>query len=101
MIKLRKNLTNQASHEDLFLERYERLLAFARQLRDVDAQRAEDIVHDAFVQFIVCRPPLDRIENLDGYLQRMARNLQLSEIRRRAHTQSLTPEKVFSREARR
>jgi DNA-directed RNA polymerase specialized sigma24 family protein len=73
MIKHRKNSTDQANHEDLFLERYEWLLAFARQLRDVDAQRAEDIVHDAFVQFIVCCPPLDRIGNLDWYLQRMAR----------------------------
>jgi RNA polymerase sigma factor (sigma-70 family) len=82
----------QADHEDLFLARYERLLAFARQLRDVDAQRAADLVHDAFVQFIVSRPPLDNIENLDGYLQRMVRNLQLSEIRRRAPVQSLLPE---------
>lgn len=84
----------QADHEDLFLARYERLLAFARQLRDVDAQRAEDLVHDAFVQFIVSRPPLDNIENLDGYLQRMVRNLHLSEIRRRTPVQSLLPEAV-------
>jgi DNA-directed RNA polymerase specialized sigma24 family protein len=69
MIKLRKHSTNQANHEDLFLVRYERALAFARQLREVDAQRAEDIVHDAFVQFIVCCPPFDRIGNLDWYLQ--------------------------------
>jgi RNA polymerase sigma factor (sigma-70 family) len=82
----------QADHEDLFLARYERLLAFARQLRDVDAQRAEDLVHDAFVQFIVSRPPLDNIENLDGYLHRMVRNLHLSEIRRRTPVQSLLPE---------
>ena len=69
-------------HEDVFLARYGRLRAWALRLTEGDAGRAEDLVHDAFVQFTFTRPDLGRVHNLDGYLYRMLRNLNVSQMRR-------------------
>src|SRR5215212_9556679 len=69
--------------EQLFTERYERLLACAlrltNQLRD-----AEDLVHDAFVQWMLGRTRLEEIENIDGYLRRMLRYMHISRMSRSA-----------------
>ncbi|MBL8170956.1 MAG: hypothetical protein JNJ50_22555 [Acidobacteria bacterium] len=77
--------TLPAAHEDLFLARYELLLAWALPLTEGDATAAEDLVHDAFVQFTLAQPDLQTIENLDGYLRQMLRNLRVSQGRRAAH----------------
>ena len=69
-------------HEDVFLARYGRLRAWALRLTEGDAGRAEDLVHDAFVQFTFTRPDLGRVRNLDGYLYQMLRNLNVSQMRR-------------------
>lgn len=69
-------------HEDVFLARYRSLRAWALRLTAGDAARAEDLVHDAFVQFTFTRPDLGRVGNLDGYLYQMLRNLNLSQMRR-------------------
>lgn len=69
-------------HEELFLARYNSLRAWALRLTEGDAARAEDLVHDAFVQFTFARPDLGRVGNLDGYLYQMLRNLNVSQIRR-------------------
>jgi DNA-directed RNA polymerase specialized sigma24 family protein len=69
--------------EQLFTDRYEGLLACAlrltNQLRD-----AEDLVHDAFVQWVLGRTRLEEIENIDGYLRRMLRYMHISRISRSA-----------------
>jgi len=52
------------------------------QLTEGDRERAEDLVHDAYVHFNLSQPDLDAIGNLDGYLYRMLRNLYLSQVRR-------------------
>lgn len=70
------------SHEEVFLARYGPLRAWARRLTGGDAARAEDLVHDAFVQFTFARPDLARVRNLDGYLYQMLRNLNISQLRR-------------------
>jgi DNA-directed RNA polymerase specialized sigma24 family protein len=57
-------------HEDVFLARYGRLRAWALRLTEGDAGRAEDLVHDAFVQFTFTRPDLGRVRNLDGFSTR-------------------------------
>ncbi|HKZ78128.1 MAG TPA: sigma-70 family RNA polymerase sigma factor, partial [Pyrinomonadaceae bacterium] len=44
--------------------------------------QAEDLVHDAFIQFTLRRSELGAIENTDAYLNRMLRNMYLSQIRR-------------------
>ncbi|HEX8920347.1 MAG TPA: RNA polymerase sigma factor [Pyrinomonadaceae bacterium] len=69
-------------HEEIFLGRYTRLRAWALQLTENDRERAEDLVHDAYIQFTFTRPNLNAIANLDGYLYTMLRNLHLSQVRR-------------------
>ena len=70
------------SHEDLFAERYQRLLAWSMQLTGNERDLAEDLLHDAFVQFTFAQPDLGAIRNLDGYFYGMLRNLHLSQVRR-------------------
>ena len=80
------------SHEDLFVQRYNRLVGMSLQLTGHDREQAEDLVHEAFVEFTLGRPDLDAIQNLEGYLYGMLRNLHLSQVRRaaRRRTQSLS-----------
>ena len=58
-------------HEELFLERYRRLRAWALQLTGNDREQSEDLLHDTYVQFTLTRPDLGAIDNLDGYLYTM------------------------------
>ncbi|MFL6332920.1 MAG: RNA polymerase sigma factor [Pyrinomonadaceae bacterium] len=79
---LRAEESKGLSHEEVFLARYGPLRAWALGLTGGDAARAEDLVHDAFVQFTFARPDLARVQNLDGYLYQMLRNLNISQLRR-------------------
>jgi DNA-directed RNA polymerase specialized sigma24 family protein len=73
------------SHEDLFIERYARLLRWGADLQGADGAAAEDLVHDAFLAFTLGQPDLDRIRDLDAYLYATLRNLHLSNVRRASH----------------
>ena len=46
------------------------------------AALAQDLVHDAYVQFVLARPDLLKIQNLDRYLYGMLRNLEISYSKR-------------------
>ena len=70
--------------EQLFTERYEGLLAWALRLTDQQRDAAEDLVQDAFVQFMLGRTRLEEIENIDGYLRRMLRYMHVSRLSRSA-----------------
>ena len=70
--------------EQLFTERYESLLAWALRLTNQDHEAAEDLVQDAFVQFMLGRTGLEQIENIDGYLRRMLRYMHASRMSRQA-----------------
>jgi len=83
MLKLSKP---QTSHEDLFMQRYERLRAWALRLVLGDSQQAEDLLHDAFIHFTLHRSVIEQVQNLDAYLHTMLRNLHLSQARRLART---------------
>jgi DNA-directed RNA polymerase specialized sigma24 family protein len=85
-----KQLKIQHNHEDLFIERYERLMSQALHLTEGDKPQAQDLLHDAFIQFTLVRPDLEAIENMEGYLFVMLRNLRLSQVRRAAHGSKLT-----------
>lgn len=76
------------SHEELFIQHYGQLLAWAMQLTGRDRQQAEDLVHDVFIQFTLVQPPLDEIKNLEGYLFASMRNLLRSQMRREARRAS-------------
>src|SRR5260370_3527471 len=86
---MRQPLKLVPNPEDQFILRYERLKAWALALTAGDQERAEDLVHDAFIQFTLRRVELGAIENLDGYLHRMLRNMFLSEVRRSSNLQQL------------
>ncbi|HEX8556741.1 MAG TPA: RNA polymerase sigma factor [Pyrinomonadaceae bacterium] len=81
----------EATHEELFLARYGSLRSWALRLTAGDAARAEDLVHDAFVHFTLARPDLARMQNLDGYLYQMLRNLNTSQLRRAARRREDAP----------
>ena len=70
--------------EQLFTERYEGLLAWAMRLTNQQRDAAEDLVQDAFVQFVLGRTRLEEIENIDGYLRRMLRYMNVSRLNRSA-----------------
>jgi DNA-directed RNA polymerase specialized sigma24 family protein len=67
-----------SSHEDFFIERYEWLLSVALHLTGHDRGRAEDLVHDAFIRFTLTHPDPQSIQNLDGYLYTLLRNLSFA-----------------------
>lgn len=72
----------QKKREQLFTERYESLLAWAMRLTNHQRDIAEDLVQDAFVQFMQSRTKLEDIGNIDGYLNRMLRYMYFSRISR-------------------
>lgn len=72
---------SEEKREQLFTERYESLLAWALRLTN-QRESAEDLVQDAFVQFMLSRTRLEKIKNIDGYLRRMLRYMHYSRIRR-------------------
>ena len=74
----------EQKREELFTERYERLLVWAMQLTNQQRASAEDLVQDAFIQFILGRTSLEEIENIDGYLRRMLRYMHLARMSRNA-----------------
>src|SRR5688572_20591305 len=79
---------NPISHEDLFVQRYQRLLAWSLKITDRHLERAEDLVHDACIQFTLNRPDLDSSENIEGYLRTTLRNVHLSQVRRASQSPS-------------
>src|SRR3989442_9287047 len=81
MLRLRP-VPSEQTHEEVFLERYQRLHAWLLQFTDGDRDLARDLVQDAFVHFTFVRPDLREIRNLDAYLFELARNLHLSQVRR-------------------
>ncbi|HLA13375.1 MAG TPA: hypothetical protein VJ023_22525 [Pyrinomonadaceae bacterium] len=76
------SIANEQTHEEVLLERYERLYSWLVQLTDGDRELAKDLVQDAFVHFTLVRPDLRTISNLDAYLFELAKNLHLSQVRR-------------------
>lgn len=73
------------NHEEIFVGRYRRLLALARRVAGGHQEVAEDLLHDAYVQFVISRPDLTQIADLDAYLSTLIRNLYVSSQRRKAN----------------
>ncbi len=83
MLKLRLATSNP---EELFVERYEQMLDWALHLCGGDETVAKDLLHDVFILFTLNQPNLASIENLEGYLYAMLRNLHLSQVRKATRT---------------
>lgn len=75
-------LKKQPSRQEVFLERYSSMLTWAKTLTKGDAEMTEDIIQDAYIQFTLNAPPIDEIQNLDGYLYVLLKNLCLANFRR-------------------
>jgi RNA polymerase sigma factor (sigma-70 family) len=89
MLRLLKKPVSTAAlptHVDLFVEHYERLKGWAMRFTEYDHELAEDLLHDAFIHFTLSKPDLGSIENVEGFLYVVMRNLHLSQIRKAART---------------
>ena len=84
MLDQRRAARPEEKREQLFTERYESLLAWAMRLTNQHLEAAQDLVQDAFVQFMLGRTGLEQIENIDGYLRRMLRYMYVSRMSRQA-----------------
>jgi len=79
---LRPMPETSSAHVNVFAERYNQLLAAARSFTNNDQGQAIDLVHDTLIEFVRHSPDLHKINNLDGYLRTMMRNLFKSQKRR-------------------
>jgi RNA polymerase sigma factor (sigma-70 family) len=73
----------QSFREQLFTERYANLRVWAIRLTNQEST-ADDLVQDLFVQWMLSRTRLEEIENIDGYLRTMLRNMHFSRMSRAA-----------------
>ena len=89
MLRLTK-IARSEDHEQIFLAHYARLCGWALALTNRDHERAEDLVHDAYIQFTFTRPEISAIGNLNGYFYTLLRNLHLSQVRRLQRLQQRT-----------
>ena len=88
MLRGAKNVKLQIAqtHEALFAENYDLLLTWAFQFTERDRELAEDLLHDTFIHFTLTRPDISTIENLEGFLYVVMRNLHLSQLRKATRT---------------
>lgn len=68
--------------EDIFFEHYVRLLEWAMQLTNRNRSDAEDLVQELYVRFAGTGAVGEHIENAEGYLFSVLRNLQYARVRR-------------------
>ena len=79
------------NHEEVFINSYARLRGWAIQIARQDQELAEDLLHDAFIQFTSTQPELDSINNTEAYLYGVIRNLHLSYLRKKTRRDKFTP----------
>lgn len=72
--------TTPVRHEEIFVQRYHGLRAWALKIAG-NATDADDLLHDAYLQFVLRRRDLSEIGNVDAYLYGMLRRLRLSKRR--------------------
>ncbi len=69
--------TISPEHEKEFVKRYSLLLSWCLRLTK-HREKAEDLLHDAFLHFTQTRPDLTYIKNLEAFLRTLVRNLYIS-----------------------
>lgn len=79
------------NHEEIFISLYSRLHGWAIQIARQDQALAEDLLHDAFIQFTSSQPELKKIINREAYLYGLIRNLHLSHLRKKLRREKQTP----------
>jgi len=78
------------AHKELFLLYYQPLFRQALRLTEGARARAEDLLHDAFIHFVLSRPDLNSIDNFDRYLHRLLVNLFRTQKRKAAQMQDIS-----------
>ncbi|HQU84181.1 MAG TPA: sigma-70 family RNA polymerase sigma factor [Pyrinomonadaceae bacterium] len=78
-------------HEEIFINSYARLRGWAAQIVQKDQELAEDLLHDAFIQFTRSQPDLEKINNTDAYLYGVIKNLHLSHLRKKFRREKYAP----------
>lgn len=68
------------------MEHYDQLRGWALKFTDRDQSLSEDLLHDTFIHFTLSRPDLGSIDNLEGFLYVVMRNLHLSQMRKATRT---------------
>lgn len=68
--------------EEMFLTHYEQMFEWALHLTGHDQARAEDLVHDVFVQLRLGSQDFAATENVEAYLFTVLRNLHRSQLTR-------------------
>ena len=75
---------NPPTHEGILVEKFPKICDWAMPLAERERDVADDLVQDADVRFTLNAPALSEINDLDGYLYGLSRNLRLSPMRRDA-----------------
>jgi RNA polymerase sigma factor (sigma-70 family) len=78
-----------ADYEAIFLACYDQICGWARQLTKSNEAEAEDLVQDAFIDFIHSRPDLSAVRNLDGFLYTIVRNIHRSQLQKHLRRRDL------------
>ena len=68
------------THEEVFVVHYDQLLNWASYLCQNNKALAEDLVQNAYIQFVSRKPPLNEIENVFAYLCRLTSNLYKNQL---------------------
>lgn len=68
------------THEQLFVANYQKLLAWAEYLCNRNKLVAEDLIQNAYIQFVTKRPELEAIDNIFGYLCRLVSNMYKNQL---------------------
>jgi len=84
---LQSKQSDSVFQEEFFLRHYGQMFFWAMQLTGHDRDRAEDLVHDVFIQFTLSCDPRS-IQNVEGYLYTMLKNMHLARIRQAARFES-------------
>ena len=71
------------SHSQIFVANYPRLLSWAEYLCS-NKVLAQDLVQNAYIQFVTKKPLLDDIDNIFSYLCRLVSNLHKNQMVRTA-----------------
>lgn len=66
----------------LFVEKYDLLLQWAVRLTRGDREQAEDLLHEAFVQFTLRQLDFVDVEDIEAYLYTILKHFHLSSLRR-------------------
>jgi RNA polymerase sigma factor (sigma-70 family) len=74
------NTLESLTHEQLFVTHYQKLLGWAEYLCHYNKIVAEDLVQNAYIQFVTKKPELASIDNIFGYLCRLVSNMYKNQI---------------------